>query len=153
MKTLIVYDSNFGNTKIVAEEISKIIGGNLISVEDFKNTDLAGIELLIVGSPINSWKPTPAIIDFLKTLNSGELHGLMVSSFDTRTKLFSGDAKNKIAEELNAKGAELINSPGSFYVKGTKGPLAEGELEKAVEWAKKIIENSDSNFSNIESDQ
>lgn len=64
MKTLVVYDSKFGNTKLIADKICMTIGGKTVYVQDFKKTDLEGIELLIAGSPINSWKPTSGIIDF-----------------------------------------------------------------------------------------
>jgi len=35
-------------------------------------------------------------------------------------------------------GAEMISEPQPFYVKGKEGPLFEGELEKARDWAVEI---------------
>ncbi|MBA7705071.1 hypothetical protein ES703_113895 [subsurface metagenome] len=50
-------------------------------------------------------------------------------------KLF-GYAAKPIADKLERKGGELIISPEGFFVKGTEGPLKDGELERAVDWAK-----------------
>ena len=49
-----------------------------------------------------------------------------------------GYAAKPIADRLVKKGGELIAPPEGFYVKGTEGPLLEGELERAAAWAKKI---------------
>jgi hypothetical protein len=67
----------------------------------------------------------------------------MVASFDTRyegrfVKMF-GFAAERIAETLKSKGAKLVSSPEPFYVTGKKGPLKQGESERAEAWAKKII--------------
>jgi hypothetical protein len=37
------------------------------------------------------------------------------------------------------KGGELIAPPEGFFVQGTEGPLKEGELERASDWAKQIL--------------
>lgn len=140
MKSLVVYDSAFGNTKAIAEKISDTIGGRLVKASEFKRPDLDGIEFLIVGSPINGWKPLPAIADFLSSLKPEDLNNIKATSFDTRVKLFiHGDAKNKIANELKMAGADIFIRPEAFYVKGSNGPLFDGEVEKAAKWAKSMI--------------
>lgn len=141
MVTLVVYDSNFGNTKIIAVEIAKNIGGDtkLISVQDYKDSDLKGIDLLIFGSPINGWRPSEASIKLLKKLSGKIKKGLKFSTFDTRVKLFiHGDAKEKMATILRDAGAEQVFESQAFYVKGKQGPILSGELEKAANWAKLI---------------
>ena len=35
-------------------------------------------------------------------------------------------------------GAEIVVEPQSFFVKGGEGPLFDGEIERAEEWAKSI---------------
>lgn len=139
MKSLVVYDSAFGNTKLVAEKVAEIIGGKVMLVSDFHKADLVGTELLVVGSPINGWMPLPSVVTFLDSFKPGELSNVKATAFDTRVKLFiHGDAKDKIAKKLSQAGAEIIVIPNAFYVKGTKGPLLEGELEKARDWANEI---------------
>jgi len=141
MKALVIFDSNFGNTKIIAETISKGLGKDVkvLSVSDFNIRELEGIELLVVGSPIIGWKPSEKMGRFLTGLSSNQLKGLKAATFDTRVKLFiSGDASKKIAKGLKKAGAEIVVEPKAFLVKGTKGPLFDGEIEKATEWATSI---------------
>jgi flavodoxin I len=69
---------------------------------------------------------------------------MRVASFDTRikakwVKLF-GYAAGRIEKALIEKGGALAAPAGLFIVKGTKGPLEEGEEERAAAWARGILE-------------
>jgi flavodoxin len=141
MKTLVVCDSNYGNTKLIAIEVAKSIGDDVkvVSVKEFKDSDIKGIDLLIVGSPINGWRPSEAMMKYLQSVSGKIRKGLKFSTFDTRVKLFiHGDAKEKIASTLRDAGAEQVFESQAFYVKGKEGPLLKGELEKAAKWAQMI---------------
>jgi len=141
MKTLVIYDSNFGNTKIIAEELARNIVGvsKAVSVGQFKDSDLDNLDLLIVGSPINGWRPTESILKMLNSIKGKIQKGLMFTTFDTRIKVFyHGDAKDKLANMLKASGAKLMSESQAFYVIGKDGPLVDGELERAANWAKSI---------------
>ena len=141
MKSLVVYDSNFGNTKLIAEEIAKNISDDskVVSTKDFKDSNLDGVDLLIFGSPIIGWRPSERTIATLDSLKGKIKSGLKFSTFDTRVKLFiHGDAKEKMANVLAEAGGKLIFEPQGFYVTGKEGPLFKGELEKAANWAKLI---------------
>ncbi|MHB1377114.1 MAG: flavodoxin family protein [Candidatus Humimicrobiaceae bacterium] len=141
MKVLVVFDSNLGNTKIIAETIAKELGNDTksVSVSDFDIKDLKGIGLIIAGSPIIAWKPTEKMDKFLSGLSKDQLMGIKAASFDTRVKIFHGDAAKKISQKLAEAGAEIVGKPQAFFVRGKEGPLFDGEIEKAVEWAKSII--------------
>ena len=144
MTSLIVYDSYFGNTKLIAETIGKEFGADTrtMHVSNFKNSDLNGVGLLIVGSPISGWKPSEKISAFLLSFGEDQLKGIRVATFDTRMKIIThGDAAKKMSETLSNLGAEVIVEPNWFVVTGKEGPLANGELERAREWARKIKEN------------
>jgi flavodoxin len=144
MKALVIYDSVYGNTKIIAEKIAKELGNNskAISISDFNTDDLKDTSLLIVGSPINGWRPTEKITKWLASLTSEQLKNIKATSFDTRIKLFiHGDAMNKIAKSLKGAGAEIIVPPTSFIVKGNEGPLLDGEIQKAIDWTNSIKAN------------
>jgi flavodoxin len=139
MNSLIIYDSQFGNTRKVAEEIAGTLKGKAIYVKDFKKNMLKSLNLLVVGSPIQAWRPTKQISDFLSSLPTGCLKGIKVTAFDTRVKIFfSGDAAGKINVALEKLGGEIVSTPQKYYVKGKEGPLVEGELDNARNWAKKI---------------
>ena len=155
MKVLIVYDSIFGNTEKIALAISNSLGSKenveTFQVSAIKSEQLVELSLLIVGSPTRAFRPTKAITNFLKKISSNGLKGVKVAAFDTRispadvnsrflnilVKLF-GYAAKPIADKLEKKGGELIISPEGFFVKGTEGPLKDGELERAADWVKLI---------------
>ncbi|KKQ02909.1 MAG: hypothetical protein US14_C0043G0012, partial [candidate division WS6 bacterium GW2011_WS6_36_26] len=76
---------------------------------------------------------------FLMSFGKDQLKGIGVATFDTRMKIIiHGDATKKMSEMLSNSGAEVIVEPSWFIVTGKEGPLADGELEKAKEWAKQI---------------
>ncbi|WP_028272407.1 MULTISPECIES: flavodoxin family protein [Arthrobacter] len=142
MKALVVYDSAYGNTRQVAEAIVAGLGpqAQAVSVTDFQATALTEGDLLVVGSPINGWRPTPKITELLSSLGDGRLAGVKAAAFDTRVRLFiHGDAARKMTESLKAGGAEIISKPMPFYVKGSEGPLRSGELDKAAAWAADLL--------------
>lgn len=141
MKALIIYDSNYGNTKLVAEEIAKNLGDDIkiTSVKQIDKSQIKNFDLLLLGSPINGWRPTESFLAFLKDIEQMNLKGIKFATFDTRIKsFFHGDAKDKMAKALESTGAEMITEPKAFYVAGTEGPLFDGELKNASDWAKKI---------------
>jgi hypothetical protein len=72
------------------------------------------------------------------------------AAFDTRIALedinspilrflvnIGGYAAPSIGKRLEKAGARLVASPEGFAVKGTEGPLKEGEVERAAEWARR----------------
>lgn len=158
MKALIVFDSLYGNT----EKIARVIGDTLrtrmeveiLRVSEVKPAQLAGQDLLIAGSPTHGFQPSPATKEFLKVLPAWALTAKKVAAFDTRmpkgeidssvfflkylVKMF-GFAAEKIDKRLQALGGSALVPPAGFYVHGREGPLYEGELERAVEWAKGIL--------------
>jgi len=144
MKALIVYDSVYGNTEKIARSIGGAITGEIkvLRIGEVNPSELEPVDLLIVGSPTYGGRPTPATLDFLNNILESAVKGMSVAAFDTRlsakwVKIF-GYASGKIAGSLKAKGGTLILSPEGFFVKGAKGPLKEGELERAASWAKEI---------------
>jgi len=145
MKALVVYDSVYGNTESIAKAIGTGIASEtqVVKVNQADPTALAPIELLVVGSPTLGGRATEAIQDFLSRLPEASVKGVKVASFDTRytgrlVKVF-GFAADKIAESLKSKGGVLSLPPAPFYVTGKKGPLKEGELERATAWAKDLV--------------
>ena len=141
MKALVVYDSVYGNTKLVGEEIVANLGmsARLVKVSEVKEKDLAGLDLLVVGSPILGWRPSEKTAAFLSSLKPGQLKGMKVAAFDTRIRLFiHGDAARKIAAALQKAGGSLVGTPTGFIVEGTEGPLACDALQKAAQWVETL---------------
>jgi flavodoxin len=144
MNTLVVYDSQFGNT----EQIAQAIAGTLhafgqaqaVRVDPAHPLELQGVDLLILGCPTQGFRPTPVMLSFLGTVSNQSLSGLTVACFDTRFRgrLWKHSAAQHMAGQLHTMRVEPLVPPESFFVKFTKegkGPLLAGELERAASWA------------------
>ena len=146
MKAIVIYDSQYGNTEQVAKAIGGGIGGEVKVVRfgDVKAAELASYDLLFVGSPTQGGRYTMSMKGFLDAIPSGTLKNVRVASFDTRlkTKLVKifGYAGTRIADTLTIKGGNLAAPAEGFLVKSAKGPILDGELERAAAWAKGIAE-------------
>lgn len=157
MKAMVVYDSVFGNTGQVAQAIGDALASQVEvevrPVAEVKPQDLTGLSLLVIGSPTRQFSPTGATTGLLKSIPKDGLDGVRVAAFDTRfteaeiekvrvlvffVKLF-GYAAEPMAKRLEKKGGELAVPPEGFYVADVEGPLVEGELERAAEWAGQIL--------------
>ncbi len=144
MRTLIVYDSYFGNTQQIAEAIGHSIEGSTVrKVNEIRDIDL--YEKVIIGSPTRAFRATTKAREFIW---NAKLKGKTVMVFDTRMpaddsssgflrllmKLF-GFAATKLAREVKKRGGILYGEPAGFIVTGSEGPLKEGEIERAIKWA------------------
>ena len=156
MKILVVFDSVFGNTEKVARAIAEGLevraSVELLRAGEVQPGQLAGWDLLVLGSPTRGFRPTEAMMDLMKGIPPKALKGAKVAAFDTRFKadelqsaglrfLFNtgGYAAKRIADKLKKVGGELVVPPEGFYVEDTEGPLKEGELERAARWAEKLL--------------
>jgi flavodoxin len=153
MKTLVVYDSYFGNTEKIAQAVGAALGvaeTDIRRVGSVTVEDLRGVELLMVGSPTRGFRPSEATTALLTSIPAGALQGLKIAAFDTRidprtikNPIFrwivtrGGYAAPKIAKELIQKGAQSFLEPDGFIVEASEGPLRDGELERAANWAQK----------------
>ena len=145
MQVMVVYDSVYGNTEDIAKSIGGAINGEVKVLRPTKvdPAGLGSIDLLIAGSPTYGGRPTPAMLEFLNTIPAGALKGVNVATFDTRLTakwvVIFGYAAGRIARVLKRKGGAVILAPEGFFVEGTKGPLKQGELERAADWIKTIV--------------
>jgi flavodoxin len=140
MKGLVVYDSTYGNTKMVAEVIAKNLSPTTeaLFVDDAKPKNFGKVDLLVVGSPILGWRPSVKIMNFLESLEERNLKKIKAASFDTRMSVwYSGDAAKKISKMLSSSGAQVIGSR-YFIVRDKEGPLLDKELKRAASWAREL---------------
>jgi flavodoxin I len=146
MRVMVVYESEHGNTEKIAKAISGAMTGEIsvVRARDASGSDLKGYDVLIVGAPTYGGRPMPPMQAFLDKLTEGMLANVKVCAFDTRlvskfSKLF-GYAAPKIAAILESKGGIQILPPEGFLVKASKGPLVDGEIERAAAWGKTLLE-------------
>ena len=151
MKTLVVYDSLYGNTKAIAQAIARAIGDEIpgevpvARVGQVTRGDLETVDLLIIGSPTHGSLPTEAAQSLIERIGAPACEGARVATFDTRLtwgflERWGGFAAPKMADALVEKGWALATEPEGFFVRGLKkGPLKQGEAERAAAWAKGLV--------------
>jgi len=149
MNSLVIYDSQFGNTEHVAQEMAKVLAeygpSKALHVSNVQAEDLQDVILLILGCPIQGWRPSAGMQAFIGKLTPEALEGVKVTCFDTRmhiARLLTGSAIKPMTKELKGKGVELAAPAQYFYVEGREGPLEEGEVSRAKEWARKLAEQA-----------
>lgn len=147
MKSLVVYESRYGNTALIARAIADTLrergAAHLLSVEDVTTADLEGVDLLVVGGPTHAHGISAVLGAWLKRLPEGYLRDLPVAAFDTRfhmARFLTGSAARVITRRLQRLGAKPIAEPESFFIAEGEGPLAEGEVERAITWARGLGE-------------
>ncbi len=155
MQALVIYDSVFGNTEKIAQSITtglrtahetQCLQAGSVSIDQIRSADI-----IVMGSPTRGFKATPATHSVLESISSGALQGKKVAAFDTRIVLTGikgllfrklidkgGYAAPIIASALESKDGTLELPAEGFFVKGEEGPLVEGELERAMDWGKKL---------------
>jgi flavodoxin len=151
MKALVIYDSAYGNTAQIAQAIADTLGCEAHRATEVQPAQLTGLDVLVVGSPTQAFQPLKPVKTLLKRLPAGQLNGVQVAAFDTRIALEDVDSRilpvfvkvfgyaaKPIARRLTQKGGELVLPPEGFFVKGTEGPLRDGELARAASWAERL---------------
>jgi len=142
IKTLVVYDTSYGNTSRIAEAIATGLEGDTaaIKVERLSPDQLAGVGLLVVESPTQGGRPTGSIQEWLRALPD---QAIRAAAFDTRLRGgwleraaldLVGYAAPHIADALRKKGCAVVDAPQGFVVSAGAGPLVASELERATVW-------------------
>ncbi|WP_163507162.1 flavodoxin family protein [Fodinicola acaciae] len=157
MRALVVYESMFGNTQVVAKAIAAGLSRHLdvdtVEVGAAPTRLPSDLDLLVVGGPTHAFGLSRAstrrdaarqadrplvsagigLRDWLAKLELSGGH-TVAATFDTRVQHVPGSAANAAARRLERHGILPIAVPTSFFVKGTPGPLEDGELMRAREW-------------------
>jgi flavorubredoxin len=148
VKVFVVYDSKYGNTKLVAEKILEGIrefGGIETAIGYVKEIDIGKVadsDAIVLGAPNHMGRPSRTMKKFIDRLAELDLKAKNVAVFGT----YSGRARPmdravKKLEKMAKKKLPNLNqiSPGlSIKVNGIPGPIVEGELPKCVDFGKKI---------------
>ena len=160
MKAIIVYESHWGNTAAVARAIAEGIGPGtaVLSTAEATGEALAGVDLLVAGSPLLGFNlPTEAMLkniastagrdptppdlshpsmrSWLEALPGGSGQA---AAFETRIWWSPGSAAKAILKRLEAKGYRPVGNGERFIVEGKYGPLRAGELERAAAWGAEL---------------
>lgn len=146
MKALVLYESTWGNTEKIAQAIAAGLAGGTraLPLKSAGAGELDRIDLLVVGSPVINGRPSPSMQAYLRSVKPETAAKLKVAAFDTRLKsrfaTMLGNAASRITENLNKLGSKAVAKPQGFIVKGQKGPLADGEIDRATRWGNDLAQ-------------
>ena len=134
-KVVVVYESKYGNTKLAAEEITAGIKEASGKVEVI----LSEVKQVNFDDVISADGDIRKFIDRIGEIN---LNRVPVAVFDTYISRDFEKATKKMEKQLTEKVPSLdIGMLGlSLKVKGSKGPLENGELEKCRQFGVKFGE-------------
>lgn len=148
MKGVVIYDTTYGNTKKIAEVIADTLKESGLKVDIFHVKDVKELsgdyDFLILGSPTKIGTMSWAVRGFIgKRIKGEEWANKPFAAFDTEMesvmKKGGGSAAEKISGKLKDKGLKQLQPELKAIVSGMKGPLKDGEIEKAKEYAKKLV--------------
>ncbi|MFW9801818.1 MAG: flavodoxin family protein [Candidatus Thorarchaeota archaeon] len=146
-KTIIIYESVYGNTKKVADAIAEGIreSGEIDCIiaktgEVHHTDDLAKYDAVIFGSPNHNQDPSRNMLKFIERAGIVDLDTKIGAAFDTYTGGNKGIAVKKMEQVIRQKMAciTFVIDGFSAKVEGRKGPLAEGEIDRAIEFGKQV---------------
>lgn len=161
MRALIVYESLWGNTEAVARAIAAQLQASMtveIVDADAAPTSVAGFDLVLVGGPTHAFSmsgpstrqtavarhgapnsPGRGIREWLAMLEHAP-RGTRAATFDTRVDRprLPGSAARAAKQELRSLGFDIVVKQETFRVHDYEGPLIDGELERAGQWAKEL---------------
>jgi hypothetical protein len=161
MRGFVVYESLFGNTFRIAQAIADGMGKRLeVELRNVTERVQPGeVDLLVMGGPTHGFSMSrPAtredavsqgsdadasvgLREWLDELPEGD--DLPFATFDTRVDIvrrLPGSAAKTAAKAARRRGYVLLTRPESFYVKDTKGPLLDGEVQRAGVWGAQLTE-------------
>ena len=163
MRALVVYESMFGNTELVARQVADGLAGyGQVEVREVSEAPAQPdemLDLVVLGGPTHAFSMSrestrqdarrqgathgevyTGLREWLDGIPEGSHHP-QVAAFDTRvTKVrrIPGSAARRAAKVAGRLGYHVTEQPESFFVEDVDGPLAEGELERARAWGSSI---------------
>jgi hypothetical protein len=162
-RAIVVFESMFGNSRLVAETVALGIGATMptsvIDAASAASSLAPEVELLVVGAPTHAMglprgatredavrkfpeQARPRVEGVREWLAGLEhVRRVRTAVFDTRvhTPVYLGSAAKGIARRLHRLGFE-VDGVTSFFVTGMTGPLEEGELTRARAWGTSLAE-------------
>ncbi len=143
---VVVYDSWYGCTKAVAEEIARGLSfdGRLATVvtnvKDTTPEHVRDHDVIVIGSPNHFGAPTVRARELVRQLRRFDLRGKRVAFFDTCFASDRGKAMSKLESILRDQNP-MVSPPFlglSVTVEATRGPVMAGEMGKARELGRTV---------------
>jgi flavodoxin len=156
MLAVVIYDTQFGNTELVARAIAEGLADegpvDLLVASEAMGRPMAPPDLLLIGGPTQRHGMSPVLRAYMDALPRDGLRNTRAATFDTRYRmapLLSGSAAKDAAGRLRRSGLRLVAAPESFFIErdrpldGEKRrhgseQLEPGELERARAWGQRL---------------
>lgn len=162
MRGLVVYESMFGNTQMIADAVADGLSRRLrvdaVEVGDAPTRLDGDVALLVVGGPTHAFGMSrPRTRQDAAKQAGGELvskrigmrewlaalhtpRGMAAATFDTRVSKphLPGSAARAAEKRLRRLGFRIAAPAESFYVEGSVGPLLDGERDRAAHWGEQL---------------
>lgn len=159
MKTVVIYESMFGNTRDIArataEGLAEWSDVSITDVDSALLTVPTDVALVVAGGPTHAFSMSRQATRY-DAVSRGAVRAssrglrewlgavsvttpVSLATFDTHTKQrwVPGSASRAAAKEGRARGFVPVASR-SFYVSDIQGPLVAGELERARHWGRSL---------------
>jgi len=136
MRTLVIYDSMFGNTEKVAKALASGLNEQEAAADCVKTTEvdfdnLRAYEMLVIGGPTHKLGLSESMKTFTKRLKDADVKGKKAFAFDTkRESRFAGSAGKRIEQKMKQRRMHVVKAHASAIVLGREGPLKEGTEEQ-----------------------
>jgi flavodoxin len=146
MNALVLYDSKHGNTEKIAQAIAAGLKEGGVAMVECRalaasgEEDFRGRDLWVLGTPTHYGSLPFRFSALLKNALKEDHPGVKAAIFDTRMKDFPRGSVVKLRKILEKKGKTVIGEE-SFVVNGMRGPLADGEEERARLFGKQVAES------------
>jgi hypothetical protein len=162
MNAVVVYESHWGNTAAVARAIAEGLGNGAraVTTDEATPAAISDADLIVAGAPViafslasdkmranlaNESGKAPSPPDLSHSSMRSWLAGLpeghgSSAAFETRIWWSPRGATGDIERGLQGAGYQPVAKAGRFVVKGTYGPLRDGELERARRWGAALAE-------------
>ncbi|MHB8894272.1 MAG: flavodoxin family protein [Candidatus Geothermincolia bacterium] len=147
MKGIVVYHSRFGNAQKIADAIGRGLTETgqdvqVMSVEDAGDPD-PSLDFVVIGGSTRAARASGKIKRYAaKAIKA--LPGKPFATFSTGGSVYSAktskQASDHLFAQLNGAGLVPLATPLKAGVSQMKGPLAEGEEERAVTFGKELSE-------------
>ena len=157
MRTLIVVESMWGNTRRVADAVAAGLPGevSVVDVADAPGT-VPDVDLLLLGGPTHAFSmsrpgtrkdaagqgapgdPGTGLREWLGALHTAGRRP-RTATFSTKVdkRFLPGDAARSAAKAAKDHGLIVVDH-GTFLVHDYEGPLVDGEVERATEWGRTL---------------
>ncbi|MFC1942361.1 EFR1 family ferrodoxin [Chloroflexota bacterium] len=155
VKGIVVYFSQTGNTKSIAEAVHKGMSQmmaqcDIARLKDVGTKELAGYELIGIGSPIWVYREPTIVGNFIESMIPADVEGKQVFTFCTHGTCL-GNYFARVVPSLNQRGLTVIGwkdwycsvslpyMPKPYY---TDGHPDDVDLKEAEDFGREMVERS-----------